>query len=70
MCIMAYFFTSSIPWGETSVQPQGQVPIAPILTVSTPFYLSHETDMKIAWREIDPGETFIWRLISPGFTSA
>src|SRR5487761_145810 len=43
MCIMAYFFTSSVPNGETIVQPHGQVPTAPMQVVSTAVYLSLET---------------------------
>ena len=40
---MACLFTSSVPCGETIVQPHGQVPTAPMQVVSTAVYLSLET---------------------------
>jgi hypothetical protein len=46
ICIMAYFFTSSTPKGETIAQPHGHVPIAPMQAIPRVVYLSSEKAIK------------------------
>jgi hypothetical protein len=63
MCIMAYFFTSSTPWGEINVQPQGHVPIAAIGPDCSAVYLFPETAAELAGPHFMHGLVTITKLV-------